>query len=199
MTDAQSSPAALRNRDPILEILRRVLPSRGLVLEIASGTGEHAVYFAAALPGITWQPSDFSDEARRSIAAHAQTARLPNLLPPITLDVTKAPWSVEQADAILCCNMIHIAPWEAAQGLFAGAARVLPRGAPLLLYGPFRETDVATAASNEAFDTSLKSRNPAWGLRQLDEVKRLAASHGLRVEERIEMPANNLSVVFRRA
>jgi cyclopropane fatty-acyl-phospholipid synthase-like methyltransferase len=195
---AQSSPAALRNRDPILEILRRILPSRGLMLEIASGTGEHAVYFAAALPGVTWQPTDLSDEALQSVEAHARIAQLPNLLPPITLDVTKAPWPVEQADAILCCNMIHIAPWQAAEGLFAGAERVLPCGAPLLLYGPFREADRATAPSNEAFDVSLKTRNAAWGLRHLDDVKRLAASHGLQFEERIEMPANNLIVVFRR-
>ncbi|GIL41834.1 DUF938 domain-containing protein [Roseiterribacter gracilis] len=198
MTEAQTSPAALRNRDPILAILRRVLPDRGLILEIASGTGEHAVHFAGALPGIRWQPSDLSDEALRSIEAHAQIAQLPNLLPSITLDVTKMPWPVEQADAILCCNMIHIAPWEAAQGLFAGAGHVLRAGAAMVLYGPFRESDRPTAPSNESFDESLRLRNPAWGLRRLEDVKALAALNGLQFVERIDMPANNLSVVFRR-
>jgi cyclopropane fatty-acyl-phospholipid synthase-like methyltransferase len=198
MTDAQSSPAALRNRDPILAVLQRVLPSSGLVLEIASGSGEHAIHFAGALPSITWQPSDLADEARRSVAAHARMARLPNLLAPIELDVTEPVWPVDRADAIVSINMIHIAPWHAAEGLFAGAERILPCGAPLVLYGPFRETDRVTAPSNEAFDASLKSRNSAWGLRQLDEVVQLAASHGLRFVERVEMPANNLCVLFRR-
>ncbi|MDB5368437.1 MAG: SAM-dependent methyltransferase [Rhodospirillales bacterium] len=195
---AQTSPAALRNRDPILAVLRRVLPASGTVLEIASGSGEHAIHFAAALPSITWQPSDVADDARRSVAAHARTARLPNLLAPIELDVTEPVWRLDRADAIVSINMIHIAPWQAAEGLIAGAERILPCGAPLVLYGPFRETGRITAPSNEAFDASLKSRNAAWGLRQLDEVIQLAASHGLRFVERVEMPANNLCVLFRR-
>lgn len=191
------APATLRNRDPILAALRRFLPPTGTLLEIASGTGEHAVFFATALPGITWQPSDPGADARASIDAHAADAALPNLRPALALDVTAPDWPLGRADAVLCCNMIHIAPWAATEGLMAGAARLLPPGAPLLLYGPYRQAGVETAPSNEAFDADLRARNPAWGLRELDAVT--AAARGFTREAVLALPANNLLVTFRRA
>jgi hypothetical protein len=193
---ALSAPAAARNRAPILDVLREHLPPRGLALEIASGSGEHAMWFAAALPAITWQPSDQEGDALRSIAAWRASAGLPNVLAPLALDVTAPDWPVARADAIVCINMIHIAPWRAAEALIAGAARVLPSGAPLVLYGPFREGG-RTAPSNEAFDQSLRARNPEWGVRDLDDVAALARRHGLALAARVAMPANNLSAVFR--
>jgi SAM-dependent methyltransferase len=196
--DALSSPAAARNREPILAVLRRVLPERGVVLEIASGSGEHAVHFAAALPQLTWQPTDPDSEARESIAAYRAAAQLPNLMPPLPLDSTSPTWPVTQADAIVAINMIHIAPWAAAEGLIAGAERLLPTGGVLYLYGPFREHGQHTAPSNAAFDESLRARNREWGVRDLDEVAALAGQHGLALEQRVTMPSNNLSVVFRR-
>lgn len=198
MSDAQTAPAVARNRDPILEVLRRVLPARGFVLEIASGTGEHAIHFAGALPGLTWQPSDPNANARSSIAAWRRSAALANMLPPIALDVTSQRWPVERADAVVCINMIHIAPWRAAEGLMAGAARVLSAGGVLFLYGPYKEAGRHTAPSNEAFDADLRARNPEWGVRDLDDVKALADQNGFDFAERVAMPANNLSVVFRR-
>ena len=198
MTGAQTAPAVARNRDPILAVLRRVLPPQGTVLEIASGTGEHAVHFAGALPGMTWQPTDPDAAALRSIAAWRETARLPNLLAPLALDVTSAVWPVQRADAMACINMIHISPWRAAEALMAGAAKVLAPGGVLFLYGPYQEGGAHTAPSNEAFDVSLRARNPEWGVRDLDDVKALAEREGLDFVERVAMPANNLSVVFRR-
>ena len=197
-TTAQLSSAVARNRDPILAVLRRVLPARGTVLEIASGSGEHAVHFAANLPGVTWQPSDQDAEYLASVNAHRAAARLPNLLAPLTLDVTAAPWPITRADAVVCCNMIHIAPWAAAEGLMAGAGRTLGASGVLFLYGPYREPGVPTAPSNEAFDQSLRSRNPAWGLRDAGEVAALAARNGLDLVERVAMPSNNISLVFRK-
>jgi SAM-dependent methyltransferase len=196
--EALRAPATARNRDPILAVLRRVLPARGTVLEVASGTGEHAVHFAAALPGLTWQPSDPDPQARRSIAAWREASGLPNVLPPLPLDVAGPDWPAMQADAIVCINMIHIAPWRAAEGLVAGAARVLPPRGVLFLYGPYKEGGRHTAPSNEAFDADLRARDPEWGVRDLDDVKVLAARHGFDFTERVAMPANNLSVVFRR-
>ena len=198
-----TAPSVARNREPILAVLRRViplpiLPARGLVLEIASGSGEHAIYFAAALPGLTWQPSDPDPEARESIGAYRAAAQLPNLLPPLALDAAASRWPVTQADVIVAINMIHIAPWAASEGLMAGAERLLPAGGVLFLYGPFREHGRHTAPSNAAFDESLRARNREWGVRDLDEVAALATQHGLALEERVAMPANNLSVVFRR-
>ena len=195
---AIAAPAVARNREPILAVLRRVLPERGLVLEIASGSGEHAVYFAAALPGLTWQPTDADPEARESIAAYRAVMALPNVRPPLALDAAASHWPVTQADVIVSINMIHIAPWAAAEGLMTGAARLLPAGGMLFLYGPFREHGQHTAPSNAAFDESLRARNREWGVRDLDEVAALARRHGLVLEERVAMPANNLSVVFRR-
>ena len=195
---ALTAPAVARNRDLILAVLREVLAAPGTVLEIASGSGEHAVHFASALPHLVWQPTDPDAQARRSIAAHAAQARLPNLLPPLELDAAAAVWPVTQADAVVSINMIHIAPWAAAEGLMAGAARLLPAGSPLYLYGPFREHGRHTAPSNAAFDESLRARDPAWGVRDLDAVVALAARHGLALQRTVAMPANNLSVVFHR-
>jgi cyclopropane fatty-acyl-phospholipid synthase-like methyltransferase len=194
-----TAPAVARNRAPILDVLRNVLPATGTVLEIASGSGEHAVHFAAALPHLVWQPTDPDAQALRSIAAHAAAAGLANLRPPLELDACTPAWPVVHADAVVSINMIHIAPWRAAQGLIEGAERLLPPGAPLYLYGPFRERGRHTAPSNATFDASLQARDPEWGVRDLDEVAALAARHGLTLTDRIAMPANNLSVVFRRS
>lgn len=195
---AQLSAAVARNRDPILGVLRRVLPASGTVLEIASGSGEHAVHFTGSLPGLTWQPSDQDAEYLASIAAHRKIANLPNLRAPIILDVTMVPWPIARADAVFCCNMIHIAPWSAAEGLMAGAGHTLGGGGVLFLYGPYREPGMPTTPGNEAFDLSLRSRNPAWGLRDTGEVIGLAARNGIDFVERIAMPSNNLSLVFRK-
>jgi len=194
-----SAPAALRNRAPILDVLREVLPPAGTVLEVASGTGEHAVHFARALSALTWQPSDPSPEARESIAGWAEHEGLANVRPPLSLDAASPGWPLARADAVVCINMIHISPWVACIGLMAGAGRVLGRGAPLVLYGPFRRADRPLEPSNAAFDADLKRRDPRWGLRDLAEVEAAAAGQGLRLERVVEMPANNLSVVFRRA
>jgi SAM-dependent methyltransferase len=191
-------PAPERNKEPILEVLRQVLPSSGRVLEIASGTGQHAAHFARALPNVVWQPTDPSPENLASIAAWVREEGLPNLAAPRALDVEASDWGIDRVDAVFCANMIHIAPWSCTRALLAGAARVLPAGAPLVLYGPFREDGVPTAPSNETFDADLRARNPAWGLRALGEVVREAEAVGLAFDERVAMPANNLAVVFRR-
>jgi len=188
----QHAPAAERNAAPILEVLRRVLPARGLVLEIAGGTGQHAVHFARGLPAIDWQPSDPDPAARASIAAWRDEAGLPNLRAPIALDVIAA-WPIARADAVVCINMLHISPWAAAEALFAGAARVLPPGGVLVTYGPYR-IDGATAPSNEAFERSLRSRDPAWGVREVRELERISA--GLALVEIVPMPANNCALVW---
>lgn len=192
------APSAQRNRDPILAVLREALPTTGLVLEIASGSGEHAVHFAAALPLLSFQPSDPNAEARASIDAWAHEVALQNLLPALPLDASTPGWPLARADAVICINMIHISPWAATQGLIAEAARLLPPGGPLYLYGPYRQSGVPLAPSNAAFDESLRGRDPRWGLRELDEVAMLAASAGFGPPEVTAMPANNLSVVFRR-
>ena len=192
-----TSPSVMRNRDPILDVLRRSLPKAGTVLEIASGTGEHAVYFASALPHLMWQPTDRDEQALKSITAYQVTSRLPNLLAPLTLDAASPKWPVEQVDAVVAINMVHISPWQATQGLMAGASRVLSPGGVLYLYGPYKEKGVHTAQSNKAFDQDLRRRNPEWGVRDLEEVSGLARAHGLELVERIPMPGNNLSLVFR--
>ncbi|MGJ3265214.1 MAG: DUF938 domain-containing protein [Salinarimonas sp.] len=192
------APAAARNRDPILSVLRRVLPATGVVLEIASGTGEHAVHMARALPGSTWQPSDPDPQARASVAAWRAQARLPNLEPPMALDTAAPDWPAIRADAVVAINMIHIAPWEAGLGLMAGAGRLLPPGGPLVLYGPFNRDGRHTAPSNAEFDASLKARDPRWGIRDVADVGAAAAARGLSLVERIDMPANNMILVFRR-
>jgi len=194
---ALASPATARNRGPILEVLRQWLPASGLVLEIAAGAGEHAVFCAAALPRLQWQPTDMDEAALASIAAWRAQAGLANLLPPLRLNAVEPVWPVTQAAAVISINMIHIAPWVAAEGLIAGAARLLPAGGILFLYGPYVEAEVDTAPGNLAFDASLRARNPAWGLRRLDAVTALAARHRLALAARVAMPANNLSLVFR--
>ncbi len=197
MTDRRAhAPATTRNREPILRVLERILPPSGLVLEISAGTGEHATFFAAALPHLTWQPTDRDEGALRSIAAHRDAARLGNLLPPLVLDAMQALWPVERAEAIVCINMIHIAPWTACTGLMAGAARTLPPGGVLFLYGPYKEGGEHTAESNRRFDLDLQLRDPSWGVRNLEDVVALAAEHGLRHMETVTMPANNRGVLF---
>ena len=196
--DAKSAPAAARNREPILQVLRDTLPRSALVLEIASGTGEHAVWFSKALPELTWQPTDHDLAALKSIAAWRDMVRQANLLPPLWLDAAARTWPVTQADAVVAINMVHIAPWTATQGLIAGAARTLSPGGLLYLYGPFREGGVHTSAGNAAFDADLRARDASWGIRDLEEISNLASQHGFEAPERIAMPANNLSVVFRR-
>lgn len=193
----QHAPATARNREPIRAVLARVLPAHGVVLELASGTGEHAVAFATALPALTWQPSDPSAEARASIAAHRDEAGLPNLRPPLDLDVTALPWPLAHVDAIACINMLHIAPWEAALALFSGAGAVLSPGAPLVTYGPYL-IDGATAPSNLDFDRSLRARDPRWGVRELRDLEAAAAPHGLTLHEVVALPANNHALVWRR-
>ncbi len=190
-------PHIVRNRDPIFEVLRRVLPARGLVLELASGSGEQAVYFAQRLPALRWQPSDIEPRSLASIAAHQADANLANLLPPLLLDATAEPWPVERADALVCINMIHIAPWRVSEGLMAGARRTLAPGGVIYLYGPYKIDGRHTAPSNAEFDQSLRARNPEWGIRDLADVTDLAARHGFALAETVPMPANNLSVVFR--
>jgi SAM-dependent methyltransferase len=194
----QHAPAALRNREPIAEVLARELPAQGTVLEIASGTGEHAVFFAHAFPALHWQPTDPSEEALASIAAYRAEERRANLAAPLRLDAADpASWPVAAADAAVCINMVHISPWAASIGLFKGCAAVLSPDAPLILYGPYLEEGVATAPSNLEFDASLKARNPLWGLREVTAVDRLAADHGFARTQRYAMPANNLVLVYR--
>lgn len=192
------APATVRNRDAIVAVLADWLPPAGLVLEVASGSGEHAVHFATGFPGLQWQPSDPDSTALTSIAAWRAEAGLANIAPPLRLDAAAPEWPVNAADALLCINMVHISPWATTRGLLAGAARVLPQGAPLILYGPYLESEVATAPSNLAFDRSLKERNSDWGLRDLDAVKAAAAEAGLAFAERRAMPANNLMLLFHR-
>ncbi|WP_198370673.1 DUF938 domain-containing protein [Roseomonas rosulenta] len=198
MTDARrEAPAVARNRDAILAVLRGILPAYGLVLEVASGSGEHTLHFAPALPDLTFQPSDPDPEARASIDAWC--AGVANIRPALALDAAAPDWPVDRADAVLCINMIHIAPWAACEGLLRGAARLLPAGAPLVLYGPFRRAGVPTAPSNEAFDADLRARDPAWGLRELEAVSAAAAAAGFGPPAVTPMPANNLTVAFRRS
>jgi len=196
---ARTSPSTARNRDPILAVLKSCLPAAGFVLEIAAGAGEHAVHNAAALPHLQWQPTDPDPDALASIASWREQAGLPNLLPPLPLDASRPEsWPIDRADAIVNINMIHISPWSTAEGLMMGAGRLLPSGGILFLYGPYIEPGIETAPSNLAFDRDLKMRNPAWGLRSLDKITALAAGHGLELSGRVEMPANNLSLIFRK-
>jgi len=192
------APAAARNRQPILDVLGEHLPREGLVLEIASGTGEHTAHFASALPQLTFQPSDPDAAARASIDDWVRTLGLANVRTALTLDASAGSWPIERADAILCINMIHISPWAATVGLIAGAARRLPAGGLLYLYGPYHRDGKPTAPSNHAFDLDLRQRNPAWGIRNLEDVASLAATHGFAAPRIVEMPANNLSLLFTR-
>jgi hypothetical protein len=194
----QHAPATLRNRDPIFDVLRKVLPLTGVVLEIASGTGEHVVHFAQNLAGLTFQPSDPDPDALSSVSAWVKAAGVTNVRPPVMLDASRQPWPIASADAIICINMVHISPWRATAGLMKGAGAILPPTSPLYLYGPFKREGIPTAASNEAFDRSLRNHEPRWGLRDLETVAAMAQSAGFSEPAIIEMPANNLSLVFRR-
>jgi len=198
----QASPAAHRNAPAILDVLARVLAKPGfqdaLILEIAAGSGFHAATFAAALPHLVWQPTDPDPEARTIIAANVAAAALPNLRPPLALDVTATPWPVGHANAVVCINMIHISPWEATTALFGGAARLMPGDGLVVTYGPYAIAGDFLAASNVAFDQSLRARNIAWGIRDVNDVARVAGDHGFRLDETIRMPANNLMLIFRK-
>lgn len=200
---ALTAPSAARNRAPILGVLRAWLPRPALVLEVASGTGEHAAWFAADLPDVTWQPTERDAERLASVAAWREAAMLeagerPNLLPPLMLDVAAAVWPVARADAVLAVNMVHIAPWAATLGLAAGAERVLGPGGVLLLYGPFRVGGAHTAESNAEFDRDLRERDPAWGVRDREAVVDVCGEHGLALAADVAMPANNRTLVFRK-
>lgn len=192
------APATARNRGPLLEVLRQRLPDRGRVLEIASGSGEHAVFFAAAFPGLTWQPSDPAADCRASIEGHRAAAGLGNLLAPLDIDVRAAAWPVADLDVVFCANMTHIAPWDCSLALLAGAGRCLKPGGGLSIYGPFIRDDRPTAPSNLAFDRDLRARDPAWGLRRLGDLEVAAEGQGLVLADVVEMPANNLTLWFRK-
>lgn len=194
----RSAPAALRNREPIALVLKEWLPSDGLILEIASGTGEHSTYFAERFPKLEWQPTDVHPDAIKSIEAWRDAAAMPNVRAPLVLDAAAPEWPVERADAVLSINMVHISPWRSALGLLDGAARVLPNGGPLILYGPWVHDDMPTAPSNLAFDRDLKARDPEWGLRLVKDFAAAAAERGLRLEQTRAMPANNLMLLLRR-
>ncbi|MBX7532220.1 DUF938 domain-containing protein [Qipengyuania sp. 1XM1-15A] len=192
------APATARNSEPIAQVLAQELPGRGLVLEIASGSGEHAVFMAQRFPQIDWQPSDPDGEALASIGEWAREAGLTNLKQPVEFDTRTADWPLDAADAVVCINMVHISPWAATEALFEGSARLLAPGAPLVLYGPYFEDDVEPASSNVAFDQSLRSRNPEWGIRNVAQLEELAQRSGFEKTARYEMPANNLTLVYRR-
>lgn len=195
--DKRHAPATARNRDAIVAVLHDALPSFGLMLEVASGSGEHAVHFAVAFPHLDWQPTDPDPAALASIAAWRADASLPNLNAPLQLDAA-GDWPVSRADAVLCINMVHISPWDATLGLMKGAGALLPPGGLLYLYGPYLRDDVETAPGNLAFDASLKARDPRWGLRRVADVVAAAAAQGLVFDRQVDMPANNLSLLFHR-
>ncbi len=190
------APAVDRNKEPILDVLQRVLPQHGLVLEIASGTGQHTAHFAAAIPGLQWQPTE--PDATYHDSIRAWTEGLSNVRPPLALDVSARPWPIERADAIVCINMVHISPWQSTLNLMAGTAEILPRGGVLFLYGPYKHDGLHTTPSNEAFDADLRSRNAEWGVRDIEAVIEVAEKNGLGFVEAVAMPANNFSVVFRK-
>ena len=196
--DRRSAPAALRNREPIAAVLREWLPPTGLVLEMASGTGEHAIFFGQTFPKLGWQPSDIHPDALSSIRAWREAARLPNVREPLVLDAASADWPIDRADAVLSINMVHISPWRSALGLLDGAERLLVSGAPLILYGPWIEDDVPAASSNLDFDADLKRRNPEWGLRRVEEFAMAADQRGFDLDQTRPMPANNLMLLLRR-
>lgn len=201
MTDAvdlPTWPAAERNKQPILDVLLRVLPASGVVLEVASATGQHIEHFARAMPNLTWQPSDYDAEHVATLQERVRRSGLENLLPPLRLDVTEATWPIEEVAAIYNANMIHISPWEVTVGLFTGAARLLRSGAVLVSYGPYSIDGQHVSDSNRTFDESLKSRNPSWGVRDVGEVSAVATSHGFTLEERVLMPANNFTLIWRK-
>lgn len=194
----RSAPAALRNREFIADVLADWLPQAGLVLEIASGTGEHAVFFAERFPSLEWQPSDLHPDAISSISAWREAAGLSNIRPPLEIDASAGIWPIDRADAVLSINMVHISPWASALGLLDGAARLLAAGAPLILYGPWIADGIETAASNLEFDSQLRARDPEWGLRSVEDFAAAAQERGLGLVETRPMPANNLMLLLRR-
>jgi hypothetical protein len=194
----RSAPAALRNREPIAEVLREWLPESGIVLEMASGTGEHAAWFARQFPALEWQPSDVHLNALESIRAWREEAKLPNLREPLEIDASAPDWPVARADAVLNINMVHISPWPSALGLLDGAAKLLDPAAPLILYGPWLSRSLETAPSNLAFDADLKARDPRWGLRHVEDFALAARERGFELADQRPMPANNLMLLFRR-
>lgn len=194
----RSAPAALRNREPIAKVLEEWLPATGLVLEIASGSGEHAVHFADRFPNLDWQPSDIHPDALASIAAWREEAALPNLKPALPIDAAAANWPIDRADAVLSINMVHISPWSSALGLLAGAKRLLSPDAPLIMYGPWLKDDIPTVESNLAFDADLKRRDPQWGLRRVEDFSDAAVVRGFELAATRPMPANNLMLLYRR-
>ena len=198
MIDHQYARATVRNRDFILDVLHDASPTTGTILEVASDSGEHVVHFARNLPSLVFQPSDPEPGALLSVAAWVKPTRITNVRAPIVLDASQSPWPIASADGIICINMVHISPWDATVGLIRGAAAILPRGSPVYLYGPYKRVGTALAPSNQAFDRNLRDRNPTWGLRDLEAVAAIAQSVGFSVPTVTEMPANNLSVVFRR-
>ncbi|HEV7314904.1 DUF938 domain-containing protein [Sphingopyxis sp.] len=192
------APATLRNRDAIAAVLADWLPETGTVLEVASGSGEHVVHFAAAFPHLEWQPSDPDPAGLISIAAYRAEAGLANIAPPRALDASAPEWPIDRVDAVLCINMVHISQWAATVGLFTQSAKLLQKGAPLILYGPYFRKDHPTAPSNSAFDDSLRARNAEWGVRWLEDVTELAEAKGFALAEIQEMPANNLMLLYLR-
>jgi hypothetical protein len=196
--DRLSWPAPERNKEPILAVLKDVLPETGTVLELAAGSGQHTAYFAGHFPNLTWQASEPEEEYRRSIQAWIQRDELTNAPPPLELDTRADAWPIDRFDAVLCCNMIHISPWESCTGLMAGVGRGLSPGGALIFYGPFSIGGEHSAESNREFDESLKSRDPSWGVRDMADVTALAADHGLAFDHKVEMPSNNLCVIYRK-
>ena len=194
-----ASPSAERNREPIAEVLSQILPQSGLVLEVGSGTGEHAVHFAHVMPHLAWQPTEQDKDCLRSISAWVALEAQANVRRPLYLDVTDAQWPITAADAIICINMIHIAPWSIAQALFRGASRILPPGGLLCLYGPYRVAGKHTSPSNRAFDAQLRAMNSEWGVRDLDAVSHEALSFNIEFVRTFQMPANNLILIFRKS
>jgi SAM-dependent methyltransferase len=194
----ETAPSAERNKGPIAEVLARVLPAQGTVLEIASGTGQHVAHFAKAFPALTFQPAEMDTGRHASIEAWGREAGLRNVKTPLAFDVMDLPWPIDHADAITCINMIHISPWEATLALFRGAGALLPPGGVLVTYGPYKKNGAHTAASNEEFDASLRSRNPSWGVRDIDDVAAAGRQEGMDLEETVAMPANNFTLVFRK-
>jgi cyclopropane fatty-acyl-phospholipid synthase-like methyltransferase len=199
LTDGRlRSPSAERNKGPIAGVLQRVLPESGSVLEVSSGTGQHAVHFARAMPHHVWQPTECDAACLQSIAAWLATEKLENIKAPFYLDVHNKVWPAAHVDAIVCINMIHIAPSSATNALFRGASTIMNSGGELVLYGPFRRQGQHTSPSNESFDRLLRAQNPEWGVRNLDDVAHAAEKAGFDVRESCEMPANNLTVIFRK-
>lgn len=199
VSEQRHAPATLRNRDAIVAVLQTILPASGTVLEIASGTGEHIIYFGRQFPQLQFMPSDPDPVNLQSIAAWTARERVTNILPPLGLDAMGKNWDVDPVAAVLCINMIHIAPWEASIGLFEKAAAQLESGAPLYLYGPYFRDDVETAQGNLDFERSLKSRNLQWGIRDVADIDSLAARTGFTRESLVEMPANNISLIYRKS